>query len=533
MIESKMQLAFQCQCYDYGVDRAEKCVDKVSCEILYALSSKSVDTAKSTFIVMLQKWLCDFKLDYYAGIRDFCLKTSQHQPQVQQTAYVSNSFSLVNHRKTNIQMDRNVIFHSNGGGLSQNYQTVGGAFAVPSIDNSRFSNSITDQSPCVWSKNVTVPHQMIHNQLLCNKHYVKRHRIDLNGVAENIMHTQRYNLSSTKLANNTSTIGADHDNGCVGEPFDSTTAAANHKQENAPNSNNNNNRSGKCTPPAAKPSLKKIVQRSPLTIVHRANLLQIFIKYLLILNCFMCFANGNLLSRNIGNDLSSKHNQSQAEAATAALNSSTLIGSNRKGILSTTSPLIPHSVLSNNNRSQFQSPSIHSQDSERAKHFLHQHAQDALISNSYVSNEPASPYKTPNGEDSGSEEFTRCTSCQFREQLKAHNLASIKMHILARLSMTHPPNITGRPHIAEEILQTFYENVDFRYIRVRNDTPDELNEMQGDDPNPASGQHQHHHLHEYHRNGGIKTGLNEQHHHHHNRHLRYIHKSYYSTNASK
>lgn len=560
-----MQLAFQCQCYDYGVDRAENCGNKLNCELFSTLSIKPFETIKSTLIVMLPKWFGNWTFDKTVDNKCISMNaTPNKQQHIQQTMHGCSSVAMLNYKQISIQLNSIKMC-----AMGQNCHTTDDqlndiAFFTQSINycnnnnsnkqNSnedstndsnckRFSDSI-DQSPHLWSKNMIVPRQSIRSQLLCNKHYVKTYRNDVNGVAE-IMHKQRYsNLSSTKIAYDTLTIGTDRANRCTDEQFNTkkiadtaivrvttsttSTLAFAIATATAPittiiaKHTNGRKTSGKymLPPAAAKPSLK-IVQRSPLTSAHRANLMHIYIKYLLILNCLMCFANGNLMSRNMGNDLSSKHNQSNAELllTTPLNNSSTSIGNNRKGILTTTSPLIPHSILSSSNRSQFQSPPSQSQESERIKQLLHQHAQEALTSNSYISDEPPGTYKMPNGDDS-SEEFSRCTSCQFREQLKAHNLASIKMHILARLSMTHPPNITGRPHISEQILQTFYENNDFRYIRVRNDSIDEMNEMQGDDPNASNGQHQHHHLHEYHRNGGIKTGLHEQHHHHHNRHSR-------------
>lgn len=95
---------------------------------------------------------------------------------------------------------------------------------------------------------------------------------------------------------------------------------------------------------------------------------------------------------------------------------------------------------------------------------------------------------TGGGAGAGSEEYVGCTSCQFREQLKAQNLASIKMHILARLAMSQPPNITTRPPISEHLIQSFYSQNGFRYIRVKNnyhndgDDQDDMNDMLGDDP---------------------------------------------------
>lgn len=327
-----------------------------------------------------------------------------------------------------------------------------------------------------------------HSQLMCNTR-ADTHRSDLNDLA--IMY--KCNLSSTKM-DGAATID-------VANKWRTTEFSK---------------RASQLGSKPAKASLK-VVNRSPLTADHRANLLKIFIKYLLIMNCIVGFAAGNLMSRNVGNDLSSKLNQT--DTATIPINAS--------ADRTTSSPLILPSIMSSN-------PSqVSGQDAGRNKH-----PADAMASG-YVSDEPANPFKLPSGEENSSDDLSKCVACQFREQLKAHNLASIKMHILARLSMTHPPNITGRPHISEQILQTFYQSNDFRYIRIRNDSDyadsqnedegDDFNEMQADDPNVSTSKHQHHHLHEYHRNGGMKSGMHEQHHHHQSSYHHYNRRSRYTT----
>lgn len=120
-----------------------------------------------------------------------------------------------------------------------------------------------------------------------------------------------------------------------------------------------------------------------------------------------------------------------------------------------------------------------------------------------------------------SEEYVGCASCQIREQLKAQNLASIKMHILARLAMSQPPNITTRPPISEHLIESFYSQNGFRYIRVKNNyhndesVPD-MNDMLGDDPTAyhtdiASTAAEYSHT--------VKDIQSHvQHHHHHDRH---------------
>lgn len=306
---------------------------------------------------------------------------------------------------------------------------------------------------------------------------------------------------------------------------------------------------------------------------HSTHLLKRFFRYLLIVNCFVCFVNGDLMTRNIGSGYTNNiHNQS----AIGGIHNQTTHQTN-KLITTSSSPIILSSIISNN-RNQFANTSLktpnhhqqhqhqrqqqiqdkiqnqsnlhdmrktHENDESRKQHF-HQHRD--LVPSAYVSDEPIDPYKTANRNDDSNEEFSRCPSCQFREQLKAHNLASIKMHILTRLSMTQPPNITGRPHISEQILQSFYQNNDFRYIRIRNnsnyddeyDKNDEnrtnMNDMQGDDPmatingySETEHEHQHHHMHDYHRNN-MKTGFHDiqhqPHHHHHNNFHHNRHSNY-------
>lgn len=61
------------------------------------------------------------------------------------------------------------------------------------------------------------------------------------------------------------------------------------------------------------------------------------------------------------------------------------------------------------------------------------------------------------------------------------------MHILARLAMSQPPNITTRPPISEHLIQSFYSQNGFRYIRVKNNyhndgDDQDMNDMLGDDP---------------------------------------------------
>lgn len=612
MIETNERSSFRCSTNCCCVD--DKCVsDENRCECVYALKSINFATASDDFttthIVMLEKWLHDVKIDKHiapANDDDIDLSASLVQRQrilLNQSQQRSHSFTEYhsnnsnNNNKNSNQMEYpNQISCDNSKKIEQ-------AAWTQSMNSIRCSHLFDrcHRSAHGWTGSSKSSKK--HCQLSQTEN--KAHQTECsnssrsNNGSSSIHEQQPYNLTSTKFMNdNASLIGDDRDKGCC------ISGAPERASKNCPQINASNSMSGKCATsvllpvvplsplsrsPAtasAKVSLK-FVHRSPLSIIHRASLLPIFIKYLLILNCFVCFASGNLMARNIGNDLSSKHNHSNpidsattGAGATPSIHNNNNSSSNgsRKG--TTMSPLILQSLISNNRSQLFQSASqqssssgsnssssgsISNAESARARQFLQQHAQDALASG-YVSDEPVSSFKVANADEvhSGSEEFSRCASCQFREQLKAQNLASIKMHILARLSMTHPPNITGRPHISEQILQTFYQNNDFRYIRIRNGsngasspflTDDDLNEMQGDDPNVSMGnpKHQHHHVHghehehehEYRGNvdsggsvggGGqdglinsdIKSELNEQHHHHqssyhhHNRHTRYV-----------
>lgn len=555
MTELNMHLLCQLQCNDCGIDRA----DKVNGEILYELSSKSsVDSKSTSFIVVLQSKLFNFKLKKFKYNRNIGMIDFKTKQQVQQFGQLSRSNSDI--YLNNMQMARKVAdnqqrFSDNKQCPRDDGQLSNGqshTLLPESIDGGKhFSNPADDDAyRYLWSDTATIPHQSNHsNQLVCSKRYINIHRDDNHNAIANILHKQKCNSFSTKLAGE-STVrttesallfdnSGDGVKGCdCSLPF---ANSLNKQQMANENENRNNKLHGNTTSLPHKTSLKH-VNRSPLTIVHRSNLLQIFIKYLLILNCFVCVASGNLMSRNIGNDLSSKHNQTNVETATTSLNGTTLINGRSKPILTTSSPLILHSIMSSN-RSLFPGSDMQSQENangqRQPKHFPHLHLTPEAMPPAHYASDAANPHQMPSSDDNSGEDVTRCASCQIREQLKAQNLASIKMHILARLSMTHPPNITQRPKISEQILENFYQNNGFRYIRVRNDSnefgafqrddiDDGVNEMQGDDPNASANKHQHHHMHEYHRNGGIKSGLHEQHHHHAssyhhiNRNSRYI-----------
>ncbi|XP_031634913.1 uncharacterized protein LOC116348153 [Contarinia nasturtii] len=539
MIEPIMQLLFEC--YDCDcVDRAENCVDKVNCEILYALSSyKSFDIKSQSCIVMLKKWLFDSNFEIhnpnnieFDGLSMLTPTTLQNNQQVQPISRLTyNSFSIVAtiQHKNHIQMygvhrcrqytdmyPSPSIFHTKTG----HSQTKCNA-----IDCNCFPNSING-SCYLWGDNIKIlPQTKSNHKLFCNEqHYIKIEiQNNFSAIVEN-QHKQPCKLSSTKLAGENWKIattavvhGTKQNSVCAKQTFDQSTTT------NQPNANQLLNDGNKGSAPS-KASLK-FVQRSPLTVVHRSNLLNIFIKYLLILNCLMCVANGNLMSRNVENDLNNKHNQTNIDALTTHLSNSPLTSNDngRKGISTTVSPHILQTIMSNNNPSQFQVNSqTQSQKIGRSTHH-HLHHQQQQQQQQLEQHQIGQDMNIENHGDN-SEEFSRCASCQFREQLKAQNLASIKMHILTRIGLERPPNITGREHIPEHMIENFYLKQDSRYIRIRNGTDeynsaqseedvDDTNEMQGDDPGVMiNNKHQHHHI--YNRNGGVKNGLHEQHHHH-------------------
>lgn len=225
--------------------------------------------------------------------------------------------------------------------------------------------------------------------------------------------------------------------------------------------------------------------------------LKILFQYAMLFNCLTQLVSGNLMTRNVGNDIGNDHNnQSAMNLNNPNQNQNQTTSMANRLSMTTATPNILSPNVTNNMMGSVKQQSGDSGDDQRQQHYKYQQYQDTL---GFAADESSNP-----NEESG-EEYSRCPSCQFREQLKAHNLASIKMHILHRLLMEKPPNITGRPHISEEILQQFYQTKDFRYIRIRNNSfDDSSDEMQGDDP---TANHQHHYIH------GGKSGLQPHHHH--------------------
>lgn len=85
-----------------------------------------------------------------------------------------------------------------------------------------------------------------------------------------------------------------------------------------------------------------------------------------------------------------------------------------------------------------------------------------------------------------SDEIFSCSACKFREELKRQNLALIMEHILLRLDMSQPPNITKPPPVSERVLDNFYSKNGNNYIRFRNHSAADPNnndsKMQNDGP---------------------------------------------------
>lgn len=181
------------------------------------------------------------------------------------------------------------------------------------------------------------------------------------------------------------------------------------------------------------------------------------------------------------------------------------------------------------------------QQQHSAHHYtdgLKHHQKSQYTSDSSVHVDDSFDHLTSNDSDDSSNEYNGCASCQLREQLKAQNLESIRMNILARLSMSQPPNITTRPQISEHLIQSFYSQNGVRYIRVnsnnQNDNDSDMSEMQGDDP-MVSDSTISHHFHYKHRNDD-QTINQMQHHHHphqHQHHREHHHREHQSQSIGK
>lgn len=62
--------------------------------------------------------------------------------------------------------------------------------------------------------------------------------------------------------------------------------------------------------------------------------------------------------------------------------------------------------------------------------------------------------------------FIGCTTCHERRQVEDQSLDFFKTHILKRLDMEKPPNITAVPLVADDVIKGFYKTHGYRYIRL-------------------------------------------------------------------
>lgn len=62
--------------------------------------------------------------------------------------------------------------------------------------------------------------------------------------------------------------------------------------------------------------------------------------------------------------------------------------------------------------------------------------------------------------------FIGCTTCHERRQVEDQSLDFFKTHILKRLDMEKPPNITAVPLVADDVIKGFYRQHGYRYIRL-------------------------------------------------------------------
>lgn len=87
-----------------------------------------------------------------------------------------------------------------------------------------------------------------------------------------------------------------------------------------------------------------------------------------------------------------------------------------------------------------------------------------------------------------------CSACRLRKQVEDLSLDSFKTHILQRLHINRPPNVS-KPIISDEVLRRFYSDNGYRYIRLKpaatsfsvssSDSGDKQlasDRMQGDEP---------------------------------------------------
>lgn len=106
-----------------------------------------------------------------------------------------------------------------------------------------------------------------------------------------------------------------------------------------------------------------------------------------------------------------------------------------------------------------------------------------------------------------------CSACRLRQKVEDLSIDSFKTHILQRLHLKQPPNVTT-PVVADHVLRKFYSDYGYRYIRLRPYTnptsssfavSDADDRMQGDEPaRPQTSQRHHHHP-------GRRQGPNDRH----------------------
>lgn len=107
-----------------------------------------------------------------------------------------------------------------------------------------------------------------------------------------------------------------------------------------------------------------------------------------------------------------------------------------------------------------------------------------------------------------------CSACRLLQKVEDLSIDSFKTHILQRLHLNQPPNIT-KPVVADNVLRQFYSEFGYRYIRLRPSTSsstsssssssDPSERMQGDEPPrpPQQQRHRHH--------SGIRQGPHDRH----------------------
>lgn len=108
----------------------------------------------------------------------------------------------------------------------------------------------------------------------------------------------------------------------------------------------------------------------------------------------------------------------------------------------------------NNTKAQIK----HGQDKKQSHH----NSDEPLVSEEdyFLEYEDQTTSKTENNKRSSGS--SSCASCQHNLKAKKDSLESIKKHILMRLQLSQPPNITiPRPPVPQKILDEFYKNLNY------------------------------------------------------------------------